>query len=81
RYLAYGITTLFTLQIVLNLAVVMGMMPTKGLPLPFVSYGGSSLLASLFMTGVLLNVGRRVPPGQRWGNGDPPALAGAPSRR
>ena len=59
RYLAYGITTLFTLQILLNLAVVMGMIPTKGLPLPFVSYGGSSLLSTLFMTGVLLNIGRR----------------------
>ena len=58
RYLAYGITTLFALQIVLNLAVVMGMMPTKGLPLPFVSYGGSSLVMSLFMVGVLLNIGR-----------------------
>jgi cell division protein FtsW len=76
RYLAYGITTLFSLQILLNLAVVMGMMPTKGLPLPFFSYGGSSLLATLFMTGVLLNIGRRP---ARWE--EPPALAGAPARR
>jgi cell division protein FtsW len=67
RYLAYGITTLFGLQIVLNLAVVMGMMPTKGLPLPFISLGGSSLVLSLFMTGILLNVGRRPTP---WSGGD-----------
>ena len=58
RYLGFGIATLFALQILLNLAVVMGMMPTKGLPLPFISYGGSSLVMSLFMVGVLLNIGR-----------------------
>ena len=46
-------------EVLLNLAVVMGLMPTKGLPLPFISYGGSSLVMSLFMTGVLLNIGRR----------------------
>ena len=62
RYVAYGITTLFGLQIILNLAVVMGMMPTKGLPLPFISLGGSSLVLSLFMTGMLLNIGRRPTP-------------------
>lgn len=67
RYLAFGITTLFSLQIVLNLAVVMGMMPTKGLPLPFISLGGSSLVLNLFMTGILLNVGRRPTP---WSGGD-----------
>jgi len=67
RYLAFGITTLFSLQIVLNLAVVMGMMPTKGLPLPFISLGGSSLVLNLFMTGILLNVGRRPTP---WTGGD-----------
>ena len=58
RYLAFGITTLFGLQILLNLAVVMGTMPTKGLPLPFISYGGSAIVMSLLMTGILLNIGR-----------------------
>jgi len=58
KFLAFGISTLFGLQIFLNLAVVMGLMPTKGLPLPFISYGGSALLMSLFMTGLLLNIGR-----------------------
>ena len=60
RYLAFGITTLFGLQILLNLAVVMGMMPTKGLPLPFISYGGSAMVMSLLMAGILLNIGRRA---------------------
>ena len=67
RYLGFGITTLFALQILLNLAVVMGMMPTKGLPLPFISHGGSAIVMSLFMTGILLNIGRRAggaPPGR-----------------
>jgi cell division protein FtsW len=59
KYLAFGITTLFAMQITLNLAVVMGLLPTKGLPLPFISYGGSSLVMSLFMTGILLNIGKQ----------------------
>ena len=59
RCLSFGIATMLSFEVVLNLAVVMGLMPTKGLTLPFISYGGSSLLLSLFMTGVLLNVGRR----------------------
>lgn len=59
KHLAFGISTLVGLQILLNLAVVMGLMPTKGLPLPFISYGGSALVMTLFMTGVLLNIGRR----------------------
>jgi cell division protein FtsW len=58
RCLSFGIATMLSMEVVLNLSVVMGLMPTKGLPLPFISYGGSSLLLSLFMTGVLLNVGR-----------------------
>ncbi|HUJ74540.1 MAG TPA: putative lipid II flippase FtsW [bacterium] len=62
RYLAYGITTLLALQVVLNLAVVMGLLPTKGLPLPLISYGGSSLVLTLFMTGLLLNIGRKPTP-------------------
>jgi cell division protein FtsW len=46
------------LQAALNLAVVMGLLPTKGLPLPLVSYGGSSVVSSLFMVGILLNRSR-----------------------
>jgi cell division protein FtsW len=56
RTLALGVTALVIFQSLINFAVVLGMMPTKGIPLPFVSYGGSSLLAMLLATGVLLNV-------------------------
>jgi cell division protein FtsW len=78
RHLAFGITTMFALQILLNLAVVMGMMPTKGLPLPFISYGGSSLLGTLFMAGMLLSIGRRQP---RRAPGELGTLAAAAARR
>ncbi len=57
--LALGITFLIASQALVNLAVVLGMMPTKGIPLPFISYGGSSLFASLLATGVLLNIGQQ----------------------
>jgi cell division protein FtsW len=56
RMLALGVTAMVIFQSLINFAVVLGMMPTKGIPLPFVSYGGSSLLAMLLATGVLLNV-------------------------
>ena len=54
--LGLGLTLLLTMQALLNMGVATGLLPTKGLPLPFVSYGGSSLLASLAATGVLLNI-------------------------
>jgi cell division protein FtsW len=59
RMLALGATAMVLFQSLINLAVVLGMMPTKGIPLPFVSYGGSSLLAMLLATGVLLNVAQQ----------------------
>jgi cell division protein FtsW len=55
-YLALGITVLIGFQAVVNMAVAMGMLPTKGLTLPFVSYGGTSLVMSLAATGVLLSI-------------------------
>jgi len=55
-YAALGITTLIGGQALVNLAVVFGMLPTKGLTLPFVSYGGSSLMTLLAASGVLLSV-------------------------
>ncbi len=55
-YLAFGITTLFVFQALVNMGVVMGLLPTKGLTLPFVSYGGSSLVTALFCVGVLLRI-------------------------
>jgi cell division protein FtsW len=56
RLLALGITFLMSLQAIVNVAMVTGCMPTKGFPLPFISFGGSSLIVTLFMVGVLLNV-------------------------
>jgi cell division protein FtsW len=55
-YAALGVTTLVGAQALVNLAVVFGLLPTKGLTLPFVSYGGSSLMTLLFAAGVLLSV-------------------------
>ncbi|HYL63738.1 MAG TPA: putative lipid II flippase FtsW [Candidatus Methylomirabilis sp.] len=60
RLLALGITAMVLGQALINFAVVLGMLPTKGIPLPFVSYGGSSLLAMLLATGVLLNISQRA---------------------
>jgi cell division protein FtsW len=59
RMLALGATAMVLFQALINFAVVLGMMPTKGIPLPFVSYGGSSLLVMLLATGVLLNVAQQ----------------------
>jgi cell division protein FtsW len=56
RYLAVGITCMIALQAFINMSVVLGMMPTKGIPLPLVSYGGSSLFVTLACVGVLLNI-------------------------
>src|SRR5215510_9208026 len=56
RYLAVGITSMVVLQAFINMSVVLGMMPTKGIPLPLVSYGGSSLFVTLACVGVLLNI-------------------------
>lgn len=60
-YLGFGITTLFALQAFVNMGVVMALLPTKGLTLPLVSFGGSSLVVSLFGLGILLNISRRMP--------------------
>ncbi|HYV85771.1 MAG TPA: FtsW/RodA/SpoVE family cell cycle protein, partial [Patescibacteria group bacterium] len=55
-YLGMGITTWLVAQAMMNMAVTLGLMPTKGIPLPFLSYGGSSLVVSLCALGVLLNI-------------------------
>jgi cell division protein FtsW len=60
-YLGFGITTMFALQALVNIGVVLGALPTKGLPLPFVSFGGSTLVVDLFAMGVLLNISRAAP--------------------
>jgi len=75
RLLAFGITLSLTLQAAINMGVVTGVLPTKGLTLPFVSYGGSSLVVSCWMAGVLLRISTRVPDGA-----DEPEQAPAASR-
>jgi cell division protein FtsW len=55
-FLALGLTTMVAIQAFVNVSVVLGLMPTKGIPLPFVSNGGSSLLINLLGMGILLNV-------------------------
>jgi len=60
RYLAVGITCMVVLQAFINISVVLGMMPTKGIPLPLVSYGGSSLFVTLACVGVLLNITKQA---------------------
>ena len=58
RNLSFGFTILIMLQTVMNLLVVLGLVPTKGIGLPFISYGGSSLVIFLVISGVLLNIAR-----------------------
>ncbi len=61
-FLALGLTTMVVVQAFVNMSVVLGLMPTKGIPLPFVSFGGSSLLINLLGMGVLLNVSKHATP-------------------
>jgi cell division protein FtsW len=60
-FLAFGLTLLVGMEALVNMAVVMGMVPTKGLALPLISYGGTSLVTTLAAIGILLNVSRQLP--------------------
>ena len=59
-FVALGITAMITVQAFFNISVTLGLLPTKGIPLPFVSFGGSSLLVSLIAMGILLNVSQHA---------------------
>lgn len=62
---SFGLVLMITLQAFFNISMAIGLIPTKGIPLPFFSYGGSSILSSMIMVGILLNVsGHRS--GARW---------------
>ncbi len=60
RFIAVGIIVMVGVQAFFNISVVLGMLPTKGIPLPFVSYGGSSLFITLASVGVLLNISQQT---------------------
>ena len=60
RFLVVGITSMVVVQAFINISVVLGLMPTKGIPLPFISYGGSSLFLTLASVGVLLNITKQA---------------------
>ena len=60
RLLAFGVTLMVTLQAAINIGVVTGCLPTKGLALPFISFGGSSLVVTFAMVGVLANIARQT---------------------
>jgi cell division protein FtsW len=59
-FLALGLTAMVAVQAFINMSMVLGLMPTKGIPLPFVSFGGSSLLINLVGMGILLNVSQHA---------------------
>jgi cell division protein FtsW len=59
HYLAFGLTVLLGVQALIHMGVVMGLMPTKGLVLPFISYGGSAMVINLMAAGILLGLSRR----------------------
>ena len=60
KLLAVGITSIIAVQAIINIAVVTGSMPVTGVPMPFISYGGTSLVINLTAMGILLNISRQV---------------------
>jgi cell division protein FtsW len=58
--MAIGLTTAMGMQICINMGVTLGLLPTKGLTLPFLSYGGTSLLLNMASIGILMNIGANI---------------------
>ncbi len=65
QVMSMGLCLVFTVQVLINLCVVFGLLPTKGLALPFLSYGGSSMLATCILFGLLINIQRTYLPSNR----------------
>jgi cell division protein FtsW len=78
-YLALGLTLLIGLQACINMGVVSGILPTKGLSLPFLSYGGSSLLVNLLSVGILLNISSQIKRPAAVTNGNPAGKKKSPA--
>ena len=76
-FLALGLTAMVTIQAFFNISVVLGLLPTKGIPLPFVSFGGSSLLISMVAMAILLNVSQHASTAHVVTTAFEPALADA----
>ena len=79
--LAAGVTVWFGVQAFVNIGAVIGILPITGVPLPFVSYGGSSLVFSMIGAGLLLNVARQAPAAGRPSPGPPTRPSRGPVRR
>ena len=79
--LSFGIVTSIVAQALFNISVVLSMVPTKGIPLPFISYGGSSLVPTLAAVGILLNISQHAIVGLVTGNhvNDPTELVAEPT--
>jgi cell division protein FtsW len=75
-FLAFGLSTMFAVQALINLSVALALLPTKGLTLPFVSFGGSSLLVNAVAAGILLNVSRQALPASDGSRARPSAAEG-----
>ncbi len=78
-YLAFGISAMFGIQAILNLCVALAILPTKGLTLPFISYGGSSLLMNALAAGILLNVSRQGQAAAHYETPLPPEVTESPA--
>jgi cell division protein FtsW len=77
--LGFGLVLTITLQAVVNIGVTTSLFPNKGMPLPFISYGGSNLVICMFMIGILINIHRHIPPPPLENEG--PALDYRPAMR